>query len=163
MVLFTFSVLDQKYPFCKNFVQKNKIVSVTSNLVLRLIWICKLNIAVHFFLFSIRNTLFGYVFPKNSKLSVSTEICYLHYFEQAAFNSEVHFFVFNRKYPVNIRKYQISCEFRLRFGTWWWRIVFVVCLTEERRLALFPGGTIARAHPSESPGFCDQGLNFCRT
>ena len=31
---------------------------------------------------------------------------------------------------------------------WWWWIVFVVWLTDERRLALFPAGTIVRdSHP----------------
>ena len=35
---------------------------------------------------------------------------------------------------------------------WWWWIVFVVWLTDERRLALFPAGTIVRdLHHRESP------------
>ena len=36
-----FSVLDQKYPFWAKLVQKIKIVSLSQNLVSRLIWICK--------------------------------------------------------------------------------------------------------------------------
>ena len=36
--------------------------------------------------------------------------------------------------------------------TWWWWIVFVVWLTDERRLTLFPAGTIVRdPHHRESP------------
>ena len=42
-VVSTFPVLDQKYPFWANLVQKIKIVSFSWNLVPRLIWICKFN------------------------------------------------------------------------------------------------------------------------
>ena len=46
---------------------------------------------------------------------------------------------------------------------WWWWIVFVVWLT-ERRLALFPAGTIIRdLHHHESPTRREQDLNVCRT
>ena len=42
-------------------------------------------------------------------------------------------------------------------------IVFVVLLTDERRLALFPTGTIVRdPHDHESPTRCEQGLNLRR-
>ena len=37
MVAFTFSVLDQKYSFTKNLVQKPNIVSLSGNLVPRLL------------------------------------------------------------------------------------------------------------------------------
>ena len=41
---------------------------------------------------------------------------------------------------------------------------FVVWLTDERRLALFPAGTIIRdPHHFESPTRHGQGLNLCRT
>ena len=43
-------------------------------------------------------------------------------------------------------------------------IVFVVLLTDERRLALFPAGTIVRdPHHHGSPTRCEQGLNLRRT
>ena len=47
----------------------------------------------------------------------------------------------------------------------WWRwIVFVVWLTDEKRLALFPAGTIVRdSHHCESPRLREQGLNLRRT
>ena len=42
-------------------------------------------------------------------------------------------------------------------------IVFVVWLTNERRLALFPAGTIVRdPHHRESPTHLEQGLNMRR-
>ena len=44
---------------------------------------------------------------------------------------------------------------------WWWWIIFVVWLTDERRLALFPAGTIVRdPYHRESPTRRDQGLNL---
>ena len=45
----------------------------------------------------------------------------------------------------------------------WW-IDFVVWLTDERRLALFPAGTIARdPHNCESPTRREQSLNLRKT
>ena len=39
-----------------------------------------------------------------------------------------------------------------RWWWWWWWIVFVVWMTNERRLAIFPAGTIVRdLHHFESP------------
>ena len=47
---------------------------------------------------------------------------------------------------------------------WWWWIVFVVWLTDERRLALFPARTIVRdPHHHESPTRRELGLNLHRT
>ena len=46
---------------------------------------------------------------------------------------------------------------------WWW-IVFMIWLTDERRLTLFPAGTIVRdPHHRESPTHREQDLNLCRT
>ena len=42
IVMFTFSVLDRKYPFWPNLVQNIKIVSLSLNLVPRLIRICRI-------------------------------------------------------------------------------------------------------------------------
>ena len=41
MVVFSFSVLDWKHIFSADLIQKVKIVSLSRNLVLRLIWICR--------------------------------------------------------------------------------------------------------------------------
>ena len=47
---------------------------------------------------------------------------------------------------------------------WWWWIVFVVWLIDERRLALFPVGTVVRdLHHLESPTCSKQDLNLRRT
>ena len=47
---------------------------------------------------------------------------------------------------------------------WTWRIVLVVWLTDERRLALFPAGTTVRdPHHRESLTRRKQDLNLCRT
>ena len=45
-----------------------------------------------------------------------------------------------------------SLFMQIWWWSWWWWIVFVVWLTDERRLALFPAGTIVRdPHHLESP------------
>ena len=47
---------------------------------------------------------------------------------------------------------------------WWWWIVFVVWLTDERRVALSPAGTIVRdPHHLESQTRREQDLNLRRT
>ena len=44
----------------------------------------------------------------------------------------------------NCSGYVIGHMRNLWWWWWWWWIVFVVWLTDERRLALFPAGTIVR-------------------
>ena len=51
VLVFTFVVLDQKYHFSANFVQKIKIASLSWNLVLRLIQVCKIQSWCWLFLF----------------------------------------------------------------------------------------------------------------
>ena len=47
---------------------------------------------------------------------------------------------------------------------WWWWIVFVIWLTDERRLAFIPAGTIVRdPHHLESRTCHEQDLNLRRT
>ena len=50
MVMQTFFILDWKYPFLVNLVQKFKIVTLCWSLVLRLIWICMIQWWCWFFL-----------------------------------------------------------------------------------------------------------------
>ena len=59
MMMFTLSILDQKHPFCVNFVQKFKFVCLEWNLVHRLIQICGIWWRFLFFLFWTGNILFG--------------------------------------------------------------------------------------------------------
>ena len=70
MMLFTSSALDRKYPFGANLVEKKKIVSLRWNLILRLIWICKIQWWCSLFTFSTGNTLFGEIWSKKSKWPV---------------------------------------------------------------------------------------------
>ena len=51
MIMFTFSVLDRKYSFWANLVQKSKIVSLSWNLVPRLTWICRIQWSFSFLFF----------------------------------------------------------------------------------------------------------------
>ena len=59
VVVFTFSVLDQKYHFGATLVQKIKIVSLSWNLILRLIWICGIQWWCSLFLLYTGKTHFG--------------------------------------------------------------------------------------------------------
>ena len=59
--------------------------------------------------------------------------------------------------------HQVTFNHSISCVLWWW-IVFTVSLTDERRLALFPAGTIVRdPHHRESPTRREQGLNLLRT
>ena len=105
MVVFTFSVFERKYPFWANLFQKITIVSLSWNLVLGLIRLCRIEWC-SLFPFSIGNTLFEQI------LSVSAEIWYLDYLN--IYNSMMvfTFSVFNRKYTFK----NPNCQIKLKFG-----------------------------------------------
>ena len=67
MVVFTFSVLHQKRPFWANLIQKIKTVSLSWNLVPRLIRIWRIQQCCSLFLFYNRNTFSGQICFKKSK------------------------------------------------------------------------------------------------
>ena len=62
--------------------------------------------------------------------------------------------------------YKFRVEFNGRWWYWWgwrwWLIVFMVWLTNEKHLALFPAGTIANHH-RKSPTRRKQDFNLRRT
>ena len=63
-----------------------------------------------------------------------------------------------------LRSYMLICLELSGKGWWWWRIAFVLWLTDERHFVLFPAETIVRdPHHRESPTCCEQDLNLCRT
>ena len=68
MVMFTFSVFDQKYPVWVNLVQKIKIVSLSRNLVPVLIWICRSQWWCSLFSFLTENTFLGANFVHKIKI-----------------------------------------------------------------------------------------------
>ena len=68
MVLFTFSVLDRKHPFWANLVHKIKIVSLSCNVVPRLILICRIQWWCSVFLFYAGNTLFWWMKVSEARL-----------------------------------------------------------------------------------------------
>ena len=70
MMLFIFLVFQWKYPFWANLVQKIKIVTLTWNLAPRLFRSCRIQGWCSFFWFLSRNTLFGQIWSKTSKLSL---------------------------------------------------------------------------------------------
>ena len=68
VTLFTFFIFDWKYPFCANLVQNVKIVSLSWNLVPRLVRIWKIQSWCSLFLFLIGNTLLGENFVQKVKI-----------------------------------------------------------------------------------------------
>ena len=68
MMMFTFLLFDRKSFFCANLVEKVKISSLSWNLVLRLIRICRIRWWSSLFLFLTGNTLFGQIRPKKIKI-----------------------------------------------------------------------------------------------
>ena len=71
MVVFAFSVLDWKYPFWANLVQKFEIVSLSQNLVLRLIWICSIQWWFHFICFRLEIPFLTILVQKNQNFHVT--------------------------------------------------------------------------------------------
>ena len=81
IVVFAFAFLDVKHPFWANLVQKIKIVSLSWNLVPRLIWICRIKWWCSLFPFSTGNTFFcANVVPKFKFVSLSCNQWYLQSF-----------------------------------------------------------------------------------
>ena len=70
MVMLTFSIFDRKYPFWANLVQKTKIVSLSWNLVPRLIWKFRIQWCCSLFIFETKNNFIVQIWSKNSNLSV---------------------------------------------------------------------------------------------
>ena len=70
MMMSILFVLERTQPFWTNLVQKIRTVSLSWNLVPRLIRICRMQWCCSLFLFSIGNSLFGYILFKKSKLAV---------------------------------------------------------------------------------------------
>ena len=70
MVAFTLAVLDWEFPFWENLIQAIKVVSLSWNLVPKLILICRIKWGCSLFPFSTGNTLFGQIWVHNTKLSL---------------------------------------------------------------------------------------------
>ena len=120
VMLFTFFVFKWKYPFWANLVQKMKMISLSWNLVPRLIRICRIQWWCSLFLFLIENTYFEQIWLKKLKLSVQGETPYFSQFKYAEFNGDVHSFCFWSEIPFLGRfgpKNQ-NYQFKLKFGTY---------------------------------------------
>ena len=118
MIMFTFFVLEWKYPFWANLVQKIKIASLSWNLAPTLIRICRIQWWCLFFLCFIGNTLFGQVWPKKSKLLVEVKIWYLHNSNMQNSIMLFSFFVFEWKYPFWANLVQ-----KVKIISWIWNLV----------------------------------------
>ena len=77
MVVFNFSVLEWKHPFWANLVEKIKIVSLSWNLVPRLVRICRIQWWSSFFCFRPKTPVLGIVFsPLMYNHATSSQLYY---------------------------------------------------------------------------------------
>ena len=91
MVLVTCCVFDRNYSFLTNLFQKVNIVSLSWNLMLRLIRICRVQWWSLHFVYLTEHNRFGPVF---AKLFAQSKIWYLDYFESEEISGDSHFFCF---------------------------------------------------------------------
>ena len=119
MALFIFSVLDRKHPFWANLVQKIKVVSLSWNVVPRLIQICRIHCWCSYFPFYLGNSLFGQNLVQKIKIVSLSRNLVPGLFEYGELNGAVHFFCFRQETPFLGKfgpKIQ-NCQFKLKFGT----------------------------------------------
>ena len=119
MMMFTFSVLDQKIPFLGKFVQNIKIVSLNWNLVLILI-ICKIQWWCSLFPFSTKNTFFEVNLVQKIKFVGLNWNLVLNSFEYAQFNGDADFFCFWPKihFLGKFGAKNQNCQFKLKFSSY---------------------------------------------
>ena len=117
VALFNLSLFDQKHPFWANLVQKIKLVSLSWNLVARLIWKCRIQWWFHFFHFWLELPLLGKLGPKNQncqfKLKFGT-------YTNSNKQNSVALFCF-RPETLFLGKYgpkNQTCQFKLKFSTY---------------------------------------------
>ena len=119
--MFIFSVWDQKKLFWVNLVKKIKFVSLSLNLLLRLIWISGIQWWCLLFLFLTINIVLGQIWSENSKLFIQSEIWYKDWFEYAKFSDGIYFICFRLEIATHFRKFgrkNSNCQFKLKTGTY---------------------------------------------
>ena len=86
----------------------------------------------------------------------SRESLYFYSVSTVHFNTKIFYLVLLLLFCTQLKHFQIFWTMMMN--------CFVVWLTDERQLALFPAGTIARdPHHHESPARREQGLGLRRT
>ena len=103
--MLSFSILDWKYSFWGNLVQKIEFASLSWNLVPRQIWTCWIQWCFSLSPLLTGNNLFGYIWCKKSLY--------------AEFRGDIHFISFRVKAPClsNFGQKNLNCQFKLKFGT----------------------------------------------
>ena len=109
------SVFDWKYPLCANLVQKLNIASLSLNLVIRLIQICRIPQWCSYFLFSTGNTFLGKIGSKNQNCQFELNVW-------TNFNMQnsggVHFFCFRPQISLSKLDPKIqNCLLKVNFDT----------------------------------------------
>ena len=111
--MFIYPVLDQKYHFCVNLVQKSEIVCLRWNLVPKLIQIYWSRSWRFFSPFWTTNTLFGKIWFKKSKLFM---IKFDNNINLITLNSIVKLFFFGLQIPI-LTRYTQNFLLKINFGT----------------------------------------------
>ena len=117
MVRFIQSVLDSKYTFWANLVQKVDIVSLSKNLVLRLIIICRIQWECSLFLVLILNNFLDIFGPK-IQIVCSKRNLIPRQFEYGEFNGGAHCICFRQEITF-LSKFgpkDENCQLQLKFG-----------------------------------------------
>ena len=106
--MFTFSVFDRKYPFRANFFKKMKIISLSWNLLPRLIRKCRIQWWCSFYFILYWKCLFGQIWPKKTNCHFKLKLCSKTNSNMQ--NSMVILFCFfcDRKYPFCVNLVQKS-------------------------------------------------------
>ena len=117
VMLFTFFIFDQKWPFWANFVQIVKIVSLRWNLVPRLIpiWEIQRSCSLFFFFFFffwLEVPFWAEISSKKSKLSVwsrtltfQTKMCYLLHWKSHKYEKNAVYFILKALFVLKIFKF----------------------------------------------------------
>ena len=101
------------YPFWANLVKKIKVFSLTSNLVIKLIPICRFQWWCSLFLFITRNILFGQLVPRIQKCLFKVKFAY------AELIVDVHIFAFRLEISFlgRLGTKNQNCPCKLEFGS----------------------------------------------
>ena len=119
MVTLTSSILDRKYSFWANLVQKIKVVTLSWNLLLLLIWICRIQWWCSLFRCYSEIPFLGKFGPKNQNCHFKLKFGTYTNLNMQNFMARLTSSILDRKYRIwaNFGPKNQSCHFKLKFGT----------------------------------------------
>ena len=114
-----FFVLDRKYPFLRNLVQKVKILSLNWSLVRGLIWLCRFGGDAHFFCFRLEIPILGKFCPENQNYQFKLKFSTYTNLNMHNLLVMLTFFCFWPEIPLfgKFGPKNENCHFKRKFGT----------------------------------------------